>query len=79
MIRLLLLAKVCGRNIPPAWYVNSQLRGLYQPSFFEVSLCVAFSPSSELVAFQHFYLLDNPSHVKDDKVDKLQAVDAFAR
>lgn len=53
--------KVCGRNIPPAWYVNSQLQGLYQPSFFEVALCVGFYPSGELSIF---YLLGNPSRVQ---------------
>lgn len=66
--------KVCGRNIPPAWYVNSQLQGMYQPSFFEVPPL----RSGEPVASQHLYLLVNTSHVKDDETDILQAVDAFA-
>ena len=71
---------MCGRNIPPAWYVNSQLRGLYQPSVSLWSFsCVDVSPSAELVASLHLYLLDNPSHVKDDIVDTLQAAVAFAR
>lgn len=67
-------SKVCGRNIPPVWYVNSQLRDMYQPSFFVVPPL----RSGEPVASERLYLLDNPSHVKDDKVDILQAVDAFA-
>ena len=71
---------MCGRNIPPAWYVNSQLRGLYQPSVSLWSFsCVDVSPSAELVASLHLYLLDNPSHVKDDVVDTLQAAVVFAR
>lgn len=68
-----------GETFLLAWYVNSQLRGLYQPSLFDVSPRVAFSPSAEPLASSHFYLLDSPSHVKDDEVDTLQAVDALAR
>lgn len=74
---------MCGRNIPPAWYDNSQLRGLYQPLCFlffsppKFLSSVAFPPSGEPTASHDFYLLDNPSHVKNDNADMLQSAGAF--
>lgn len=72
---------VCGRNIPPAWYDNSQLRGLYQPLCFlpppKFLSSAAFALSGEPAASHDFCLLDDPSHVKNDNADMLQSAGAF--